>query len=368
MLSSVLAAAGYRTGVFTSPALRSLEESVKINGRPAADEKFARAVGRVADAAKGSSDPPTEFELLTASAFEYFKESECDVAVIEAGLGGRLDATNVIKRPLLSVITGISLDHTAVLGDDERAIAREKAGIIKRGAAVTAGRMADAALAEIKERADALSCPLAVATGDRFSQTVHDPSGSSFYAEPYGTLRINLAGTHQTDNAAVALAAAETLREKGFRIPDRAIAEGLANARADARFETLRRDPPVIFDGAHNPDGIRALTENINALLGGRVILVFGVMGDKNYAEMIKTLAPSVRYAFTVRPSNPRSLDPSVSAALFEEAGVIAEARPAVGDGIAAAAAKAEETGLPVLIAGSLYSYAEATDALGKKP
>ncbi len=364
MLSSILRAAGYRTGLFTSPYVSFFEERIRLDGEPIPGDELGAITERVAAAAEKMADPPTEFELLTAVGFEYFKKSRCDVAVIETGLGGRLDSTNVIKEPLVSVITGIGLDHTAILGDTEEKIAREKAGIVKPGVPVIAGRASEGALSVIKRRAEELSCPFFCATSDRFSDPELFPTGSSFSAEPYGKLRIGLAGIHQLDNASVALRAAETLRDRGLAVPDEAIKKGLADARWRARFETLCVDPLVVYDGAHNPDGIRALCENVRTLLGGGAILVFGVMEDKDYRSMIKAVSRVARYAFTVKPDNPRSLDPGVSASLFSEEGVGAAVCPSVEDGIARAVGLGRMTGAPVLIMGTLYMYAEAEPAV----
>ncbi|MBR3423699.1 MAG: bifunctional folylpolyglutamate synthase/dihydrofolate synthase [Clostridia bacterium] len=364
MLSSVLTAAGYRTGLFTSPFVRFFEERIQVDGEPIPGDALGGVTERVRKAAEKMSDPPTEFELLTAVGFEYFRETRCDAVVLETGLGGRLDSTNAIDPPVLSVITGIGLDHTALLGDTEEKIAAEKAGIIKTGSAVVVGRVSDEAFAPISSRAKEASCPLVKADRDRIVSPRLTPFGASFSAEPYGELEINLAGVHQLDNASVVLTAAEVLNGRGFRIKNEDVKKGLAAARWSARFEPLMREPLVIYDGAHNPDGIRALSENVKTLLGGSAILVFGVMADKDFAEMIKTVAPSAERVFTVRPDNPRSLDPEKSAALFEELGVHAETCGSVADGISRAIAAAEKTKLPVLIMGTLYMYAEAEPAV----
>ena len=364
LLSSVLTAAGYRTGLFTSPFVSFFEERIKVDGEPIPGDALGRVTERVRSTAEKMSDPPTEFELLTAVGFEYFKEAGCDAVVLETGLGGRLDSTNVIDPPILAVITGIGLDHTALLGDTEEKIAAEKAGIIKAGSAVVVGPLSDEAFAPILSRARETGCPLVRADGGRICSPRLSPFGSSFYAEPYGELSVNLAGVHQLDNVSVVLTAAEVLNGRGFRIKNEDIEKGLAAARWSARFEPLCGDPLTVYDGAHNPDGIRALTENVKVLLGGRAILVFGVMADKDYREMIGTVAPVAERVFTVKPDNPRSLDPEKAAALFRENGVPAEECGAVAEGVRRAFDAARETGLPVLIMGTLYMYAEAASAV----
>ncbi len=363
-LASVLTAAGYKTGLFTSPFVSFFEERIEIDGEPIPGDALGRVTERVRSAAEKMSDPPTEFELLTAVGFEYFKEAECDAVVLETGLGGRLDSTNVIDPPALAVVTGIGLDHTALLGDTEEKIAAEKAGIIKAGSAVVVGPLSDEAFAPIASRARELSCPLVRSDRDRIASPRLTPFGASFSAQPYGELKMNLAGVHQLDNVSVVLTAAEVLNGRGFRIKNEDIKKGLAAARWSARFEPLLDDPLTVYDGAHNPDGIRALTENVKVLLGGRAILVFGVMADKDFGEMIKTVAPVADRVFTVKPDNPRSLDPEKAAALFREVGVPAEKCETVAEGVRRAGAAAKETKLPVLIMGTLYMYAEAADAV----
>ncbi len=364
MLSSVLTAAGYRTGLFTSPFVRFFEERISVDGEPIPGDELGRATERVRAAAEKMSDPPTEFELLTAVGFEYFSETGCDAVVLETGLGGRLDSTNVIDPPVLSVITGIGLDHTALLGDTEGKIAAEKAGIIKAGSAVVVGRVSDEAFAPILARAGELGCSLFRADGERIVPRSLTPFGAVISAEPYGEIRINLAGRHQLDNVSVVLTAAEVLNGRGFRIKNEDIKKGLAAARWSARFEPLLSDPLVIYDGAHNPDGIRALKENVKELLGGDAVLVFGVMADKDWREMIKTVSPVANRVFTVRPDNPRSLDPAESASAFLECGVPAEACGSVPDGVSRAISFAKEVKRPVLIMGTLYMYAEAEPAV----
>ena len=224
--------------------------------------------------------------------------------------------------------------------------------------------MSEAALNTVKSRARELSCRFFRADRERITSPRLTPFGTSFSAEPYGKIRINLAGTHQLDNAAAVLTSAEILNGRGFRITNEDIKKGLAAVRWHARFEPLLESPLVIYDGAHNPDGIRALTENVNVLLGGHAILVFGVMADKDRDEMIKTVSPVADRVFTVKPDNPRSLDPGVSAGLFRERGVHAEECDSVADGISRAIRTAKETGLPVLVMGTLYMYAEAVSAV----
>lgn len=366
MLSSVLTAAGYRVGLFTSPFVRFFEERISVSGEPIPGDALGRVTERVREAAEKMRDVPTEFELLTAVGFEYFRERRCDIVVLEVGLGGRLDSTNVIPPPVLSIITGIGLDHTAILGDTLGAVAREKAGIIKPGSPVVIGDLPPEAEEAVTDAARRAGAPVVKADRARIESEVLTPSGASLCDRAFGQLSISLAGRHQLSNASVVLTAAEILAEKGFRISEQSVRDGLAAARWPARFETLSRDPLVIYDGAHNPDGIRALTENVNELLGGRAILVMGVMADKDYRSMVSSLRPVAARVFTVRPDNPRSLDPSVTSALFEEKGVPAAAAETVEEGISLAVKEGEKTGLPVLVMGTLYMYCEAEPIVKK--
>ncbi len=367
MLDSILRAAGYKVGLFTSPYIERFNERIRFGGEDISDEDLARDTETVKACAETMEDLPTEFELITAVAFVYYRRMKCDYVVLECGLGGRLDSTNIIETSVLSVITGIALDHGAILGDTTEKIAAEKAGIIKPGVPVLFGEGDDGAEAVIRKTAEE--------KGSLFERTDFSAIGG-IRADLDGTVfrykgrevRIPLLGLYQTRNTATVLEAVELLRKSGVRIPDEAVTAGLAEARWKARFEILSRKPLVIYDGAHNPQGIAGAVENIRAVLSpltpaGRVGLLMGVMADKDHPDMIRMLAPHAAFAATVRPDNARSLAAETAAEEFRECGVPAEGFARIRDAAEYAGKKAGEKGIPLVCLGSLYMYADVKRA-----
>ena len=366
MLSEILISAGLKTGLFTSPHLSFFEERIKINGEPIQKDRLAEIIGKIKNATDKMNDKPTEFEIATAAAFLYFAEENCDIAVLETGLGGRLDSTNIIKSPLLSVVTGIALDHTAVLGDTVEKIAAEKAGIIKPGVPVVTGDCPKDAKEVLIKKAESEGCEIIFADEKRIKDKTFSLSGTRFTAKPYGEITLGLAGINQLGNAAVAITAAESLKKSGVPLTGEAVKKGLAGTVWQARFEALSYDPVIIYDGAHNPQGASALAENIKAICGGRVILAMGVMADKEYSAMVKTLLPYALCAFTVTPDNPRALASAALADEFMKRGVNAKAFRSVAEGVTAATKEAKKENLPLIICGSLYMYSDAAGAVKK--
>lgn len=359
MTASILQAAGCRTGLFTSPYIKFFNERMQVDGEPIADEELAELTAFVRPIADGMTDKPTEFELITAIAFLYFKRHHCDVVVLETGMGGRLDATNLIKKPLLSVITGIALDHTAFLGDTVAAIAAEKAGIIKEGCPVLWGGENAEAEAVIATTAQAKNAPYRQV--DRQPLAVHEATldCTRFSYGAYQNMNLSLLGLYQPHNATTVLTAVTMLKEQGFAIPDEAVRQGLATVRWPARFEVLSRQPLVIFDGAHNVQGIAAAVESIRHYFGTQKVLVLtGVLKDKDYTAIARNLASVASRAFVLTPDNPRALAGEEYAALLESLGVPAIAYGSVGEAYTAARAAAEVEGIPLLCLGSLYTYA----------
>ena len=365
MIASVLRAAGYRVGLFTSPYILDFCERIAIDGEPISHDALCRAVEAVRPHADAMDDSPTEFELITAIAFVCFAEAKCDVVVLECGMGGRLDSTNVIPSPEVSVITNVALDHTAVLGDTVEAIAREKAGIIKDAPCVV-GDLPKAAKNAIAQKCRERGVPLIearlVAKLGGFKAA---RDGISFEYEG-ASLFVPLCGTYQENNVRAALAALGALRRRGWRVTDAAIDDGLRAVRWRGRFETLAAEPTVIFDGAHNPDGARGAAATLAALYPGeRVILVSGVMADKDRAAIAAALAPLCDHAYTAAPDNPRALDPAVWASELCAAGVPAVGCESVADALRRAADDARRGGGIVFCAGSLYMYGEIAAAIG---
>ncbi len=371
MISSILMKAGYSVGLFTSPFIEEFNERIILNGKNISDEDLAAETEHVKKFADKMSCPPTEFELITAIAMSYYARRGCDFVVLECGLGGRLDSTNVIKTPILSVITGIDLDHTALLGKTTAEIAAEKAGIIKTGVPVLYGECDGDASAVIEAKAHEMKSACRRTDYSRICGIKSDLSGTEF---SFGgdKVKINLLGLYQTRNAANVLTAVEMLNEAGITVPRSAVVDGLLEARWKARFEILSHSPLVIYDGAHNPQGIRSAAENIRHYLSpmtddGKVVLLMGVMADKDHLRMIETLAPLCERSFTVTPQNARSLDSVGVEREFECFGVPSSAFSTIDDGVCAAVDFARRDNRPLVCLGSLYMYADVKSAVLRK-
>ncbi len=359
MTESVLRAAGYRTGLYTSPYIREFNERMQVNGENISNAELAEITEYIRPIADSMDDKPTEFELITAVAFEYFRRQKCDIVVLEAGLGGRLDSTNIIDTPILSVITGIALDHTAILGDTVEKIAAEKAGIIKRGVPVIFGGEDDTAARVIKEKADEMGSEFIRVDYGKLKNINATLDGTTFDYSFRTGLHINLLGLYQPRNAAVMLNAVNTLNRHGFLIKEGDIRSGLEAAVWHARFEKVCADPLIIFDGAHNPQGISQAVRSIKHYFGGKkVCLLTGVLKDKDYTEISGMLATVAEQAFTLTPDSPRALTSAEYAEVLKKAGVPAEPYGSIESAFLAAKAAAKEQGLPLVCLGSLYVYA----------
>jgi len=368
MLDSVLRAAGYRVGLYTSPYILEFGERMRVDGKNIAPEVLAEITERVKPIADAMEDKPTEFELITAIAFEFFASAGVDVVILEAGLGGRLDSTNVIKDPLLSVITGIALDHTAILGDTVAAIAREKAGIIKDGAPVLFGGEDDDAEAVIREVASERGSEFFNVDYAALAICNFSLSGSIFTYKNFHNAKIKLLGEYQPRNASIVIEAVNILRSRGLRIDDDAIYEGLSKAEWHARFEILAENPLVIFDGAHNPQGIESAVKSIESYFGKRkVFAITGVLADKDYQRIATSLARIAERAYTMTPDNPRALSAEIWAEVLALRGVEAYPKGSIGEAVTTAIEEAEETNTPVVCLGSLYTYGDVVAAIKKK-
>jgi len=368
MLASVLEKAGYSVGLFTSPFVEEFGERIRLNGENIPEQALADITSLVKSVADTMTDKPTEFEMITAIGLEYYKRTKPDYVVFECGLGGRFDSTNIIKTTVLSLITGIDLDHTALLGDTPEKIAWEKAGIVKAGVPVLFGEGTDGAAEVVRKEAEALSSSFTRTDYAKLHGITSDLGGTDF---SFGEKRyhLGLLGLYQTRNAANVLTAIDILRENGHRIPEEAVVAGLSAAQWKARFEILGRDPLVIYDGAHNPQGIAGAVENIRHYLAplgenGKIDLLMGVMADKDHDRMIAMLSPFAKKVFTVTPANARSLDSAEVKREFITHGVDGEAFPDLADGVSAAKRHAKENGVPLLCLGSLYMYADVKKAL----
>ena len=365
MLSSVFRKAGYKTGLYTSPYIIKFNERMQINGQPISDSELAEITTLVRPIADEMKDKPTEFELITAIAFVYFARHGVDIVVLEAGMGGRLDSTNIIKTPALSVITGISLDHTAFLGDTVEKIAAEKAGIIKPHVPVLFGGSDRAALDVIKKAAEDGDSELFTVNHDNVIIKESSLSGTVFDFEEFIALRLNLLGTYQPHNAANVLSAIKILRAQGYSISDTAVNAGLANAKWPARFEIISNKPLVIYDGAHNREGIIGATESIKHYFGNeKVYAVSGVLADKEYEKIAATLAGVTDKVFTLTPENPRALSAIEYSAVLQEYGVEAIPCQSIEEAVTKACAAALKDGKPLVCLGSLYIYAQVKKAI----
>ena len=359
MLSSILERAGYRVGLYTSPFINRFNERMQVNGVQIPDQTLADLTEHIRPFADAMADSPTEFELITALAMEFFLREKCDIVVLEVGMGGELDSTNVIGAPEAAVIAAMGLDHVKELGPTMADIARAKAGIIKPGGAVISyggNAEADPVFESVcRERGASLRQP-------DFARIVpgeFDLDGQSFSYGPWKELRIPLVGEYQMNNAAVVLETVQVLRERGWNIPGEAVRRGMAETRWPARFEVLRRDPVFIVDGGHNPHGIRATAESLKRLFPGKKFtFVTGVMADKDVESILGLIVPLAEQFFTVRPDNPRAMRAEELAARIEALGARATPCGSVAEGVAKAI-EAEGTGGVACALGSLYMSGE---------
>ena len=367
MLASVLTQAGYRTGLYTSPFIVRFNERMRIDGVDIDDAELADITAYVKPFAESMEDVPTEFELITAIAFVYFARHNCDYVVLECGMGGRLDSTNVLSREstVLSIITGIALDHTAFLGDTPEKIAAEKAGIIKKGAPMVWGGHDPAARRVIADAAARAGVPFVAA--EDTPMTVHT-YGLDYTVCSWGRykhLELALLGTYQPGNLATVLALFEVLATQGITVSEAAVRAGLRHVCWRGRFEKLCDNPLIISDGAHNPEGIAAAVSAIRQYFPeGKVLFLNAVMADKDYHGMIAALTPLADSVYTLTPDNPRALSAEALAAAWGEKGVRAYAFDTPHAAVSAAVDAARARNLPLFSLGSLYMYREVTEAL----
>ncbi len=368
ILSSILNYAGYCTGYFSSPALTSAADSFQIGGSKVSEEIFTSVMVKVIEKAEemdSEQESPTEFELLTAAAFLMFFQCKCDLCIIECGLGGDGDSTNVISSPVLSVITNVRKDHCHILGNAVSQIAAHKAGIIKRGCAVLYGGEKNEAFEVIRNRASEMSSKLYVTDFQKLSGESFTLDGTTFSYGDYSGLKMPLLGKYQILNGANVITAVEILREKGFEISRSAVYDGLKSCVWQGRFEVLCREPMVIFDGAHNPDGMAAAVESIKYYFGGKpIVILMGIMADKEYSLYGDMLKSTAEIIFTVTPDNPRALDSKILCEYFRQSGINSEFYHDFSHGASKALEYAEKKKLPLAVLGSLYMYDKFTAIL----
>ena len=375
MLDAIFREAGQRTGLYTSPHLLSFTERIRVDGTPIGEAEIVALTERLKSLASAHFAPetteppdgclphPTFFELTTAMAFLHFRQRAANVAVIEVGLGGRLDATNVI-RPRVAAITNIALEHQEYLGCTPAEIAREKAGIIKAGVPVVTGAQGEA-LQVIRQTAAGLDAPLTVVRESYrwtiresgFARQIFDLRGPR---GEYEGLCIPLAGRHQVENAVLATAVAETLAERGVFLDEVAIRRGLAEVEWPGRLQVVRDRPRIVLDGAHNPAGAEALA----AFLAGRraeiqrLVLVFGVLKDKDWKAMLGQIGPLADEIILSHPPTVRAADPADLLPMARQYARVTIA-PDVAEALRLARATARETDT-ILVTGSLYTVGAA--------
>ena len=358
MMSSVLQKQGYKVGLYTSPYIVIFNDRIRVNGLPIEEEDINDLFARVRQKADTMKTPPSSFDFITAAAFLWFFETKCDVVVLEVGLGGRYDSTNVIKNSLLSVITGIAFDHTEILGDTIEKIAWEKAGIIKESCPVLYGGNDEKALNVIKKECEEKHSELTVKNPDSLKILSTTLNGTEFEFDGKKYF-IRLLGLYQPANAATVLTAIDILRKHGFEISETAVRDGFASAVWQARFEKIADDPVVLYDGGHNPQGVRAAAESVKAYFGNKKInLLVGILADKAHGEMVNTLAEIADNVTCIAPPSPRALPAEELAEEFRRAGIRATAADSIENGVKQALSERK----PLLAIGSLYSYNDISE------
>lgn len=371
-LSTILSGAGYRTGRYISPTLFSYRERIQVDGEYIEKESLACHVTAIAAAAedmqKAGLPSPTVFEIETALAFLYFKEKRCDIVTLEVGCGGLLDATNVITTTLMEVIASISMDHTDLLGDTLAKIAAQKAGIIKPDTMVVSAQQKSEAAQVIEDTCKEQHCTLQMVDESKISNVHYGAEGQTFSYKEWENVAISLAGSYQIKNAALALEGVEALRKLGYALSDQQVREGLLHTAWRGRFTTLRRDPTVIIDGAHNPAAALELKESLERYFPGKTLyFVMGMFKDKDYAQVIDLTAPLARHIITVEtPGNPRAMPARELAEAVGKVNPSVEWADSVAHGVEKALAMAGKEDA-VIVFGSLSFLGEAADAVNEK-
>lgn len=368
-LSAVLESAGYSVGRYISPTLFSYRERIQLDGEFISREDFARTITRIAEVYEklkaGGRPLPTVFEVETAAAFLYFREKKCDLVMLEVGMGGRLDATNVIRTPVLTLFASISMDHMEFLGDTLAQIAWNKAGIIKPGVPATSAMQEPEAAEVIRREAAKNNSPCVFVDAAKISGQRYGLAEQSFCYESFGEIKIHLAGTQQIENASLALEGVAALRRQGYEISDEAVRAGMERTRWPGRFSVIHEKPLFIIDGAHNPDAALRLRDSVEKYFKNRKkYYIFGVFSDKEYDKIIEITAPLATHIYTVEtPDNPRALPAEELAEAVRRVNASAEAAADIADAAdkCFAAAGPEDV---ILAFGSLSFLGEVTRAV----
>lgn len=367
MLASIFRKAGYKTGLYISPYITRFNERMQFNGEPISDEELAEITEYVSGYAETMQDKPTEFELVTAIGMEFFKRKGCDIVILETGLGGELDSTNIIDVPEAAIITAIDIDHIKELGGTIESVASAKAGIIKKGGDVIFYGNNSVASTVFAQKCQEMEATLIETNFDKLKVNESKIDGSVFDfttdSETYKNVYIPLPGTYQVYNCALVLTAIEVLKKK-FILDKKSIVDGIAEVKWPGRFEVLHKNPIFIADGGHNPHGIQGTADSIRHHFQNRkIIAIMGVMADKDVSPMLDILAPLVKSAYTVKPNNPRAMEPEQLAAHFRTRGIPAIACDEIQKGVAAAFSEANADDV-ICALGSFYMYADIAEAV----
>lgn len=364
MSANILHKAGYTVGLYTSPYIFKFHERMQVNGECISDEELIEICAEIKEKADTLESQPSEFELVTCIAFVYFRRHHCDIISLEVGLGGEYDATNTIEAPEVAVLTNIGLDHTELLGDTLEKIAETKSKIIKTGCDCVTYREPASVEAVFEARCKEVGARWTKADFDSLVSVSASLEGQVFHWGPYQNLYLPLLGQHQLKNAATVLTIIETLRRRGWNISDEAVREGIATVSWPGRFELVAREPLFIVDGGHNPQCIEALVNNVRDYLGGRkLVILSGVLRDKDFHQMYKDMVPFASELVTVTPNNPGRAIPAAELKRYlEQFGKPVTACDQIADGVKLAKKKAGRDGV-VLAYGSLYMVGEIEDA-----
>ena len=365
MLAACLQAAGYRVGLYTSPFINRFNERIQVDGEQIPDRALVQLVEQVKPAADAMADVPTEFEIITALGMLWFARQRCDIVVLEVGLGGTLDSTNVIDPPECAVITALGMDHVKELGPTLAEIASAKAGIIKPGSPVVSYGGVPEADAVIARAAARQNAPLTVVDFAKLNVRGGDLDGVNFDFDGLENIRLPLIGSYQPKNAAVAITALRVLRQRGWNIPESAIRQGLEQVSWPGRFELLRHSPAFLLDGSHNAHGMRATVQSLrDRFPGQKFVFLLSIMADKDVDEMLELLLPLAKRFVTVAAHTPRAMPAQTLAEHIRVRGGTAEPAPSIEAGVARAVALGGSG--PVCALGTLYFSGEVRTAFAQ--
>lgn len=371
-LSTILKKAGYRTGRYVSPTLFSYRERIQVDGERIGREELARLTEIVRDASEDMErdglDHPTSFETETAVAWLYFVEQNCDVVVLETGMGGKLDATNIVRTTVLEILTPVSMDHMEFLGDTLAAIAGQKAGIIKPHTTVVSAQQEAEAMEVIEKTCREKECTLHTVDQESLSDVVYGWDRQKLSYRNWKDVEISLAGRYQIQNAMTALEAVNALRELGYKIADSDVYEGMRETVWRGRFTVIRKNPAVILDGAHNPAAARELKSSLEQYFSGRTLrYIFGMFRDKDHEKVIELTAPLAEHIITVEtPDNVRATPAEMLKEEVARVNPSVEAAKSIADAVEKTLSQASPEDV-IVIFGSLSFLGEAERAVLSK-